>query len=311
MADKHWADISESTSTIGIRVMLAAHAIGGRYLFLPLLAPVIVFYFSFNTAARRAVRVYLQRLNRYNKATPAPTLSNCFRVFWRFGQALLDKFAVWQGDIQRDDVVIHQYEVVEQLRDSGQGAVILMSHLGNFEICHALSNASQGITLTVLVHTKHAQQFNALLKNVAGGSRVEILQVTEVDAAMAIRLAEKVNRGEFIAIAGDRVPINSRQVLQHQFLGETASFPKGPFILSAVLGKTVLMLNCLKQEGQYHIYFEQLWAGGSIARREREDFIQRLASGFVEQLQHYVLKAPYQWFNFFDFWRSPVEQKTP
>jgi predicted LPLAT superfamily acyltransferase len=98
-------------------------------------------------------------------------------------------------------------------------------------------------------------------------------------------------------------------VLQHDFLSQVANFPKGPFVLSTVLAKPVLMLNCLNQNGRYHIYFDQLWSGGHVPKRERDQFIESLAAAYVKKLQYYVVKAPYQWFNFFNFWHQASERK--
>lgn len=305
----HWADRGEKTSVWGVKLLLSAYAWGGKFLFLPLLAPVILFFYCSSAESRQGITTYLQNMHDANSSLPAATRWNGFKVFWAFGQTVLDKFSVWQGNIARHDVTVHNYDAIESLTKNGRGALLLMSHLGNFEICRALSRDNKTAKLTVLLHTKHAQQFNAILKEVSQDSSVELLQVSEVDAAMAIVLAERIGRGELIAIAADRVPVAGVSVFEMPFFNKMAPFPKGPFILSAILASPVLAINCVQESDGYHIYFKKLYEGGAVPRSQRNQFLHDLAAKYVDNLQERVSKAPFQWFNFFDFWQMPKRRK--
>ena len=112
-------------------------------------------------------------------------------------------------------------------------------------------------------------------------------------------------RGEFIAIATDRVSINNPEAtVSCNFLGEPASFPRGPFVLASVLLAPMLLLICIKQQGTYHMYFELLSEGNKVARSDRENFILQTAQTFAQRLEYYTCKEPLQWFNFYDFWHK-------
>ena len=304
MADEHWADIKESTNERGIHLLILAYRYLGKYVFKFMLMFVVCFYFVFDGRARQACEGYFVRLHNKNNALPGPSVANSFRLFWNFGLALMDKFSVWMGEISRDDVTMHGYEQMEALRESGQGAVILTSHLGNFEICHALSKPGQAGRLTILVHTKHAERFNKMLRRISGEDRVELLQVSEITAATAIRLSEKINAGELIAIAADRVPINSQAIVPVEFLGELAPFSTGPFILATALGAPVMMISCIKQEGRYNLYFDKLSEGGRLGRKERAKQLEQLSERFAHRLETLVQLGPFQWYNFFEFWNA-------
>jgi predicted LPLAT superfamily acyltransferase len=126
-----------------------------------------------------------------------------------------------------------------------------------------------------------------------------------MDAARAIQLSERLANGEFIAIAADRVPVsNPTAMINCEFLGEQASFPRGPFVLASILEAPIIMMICIKQHGIYHVYFEMLSEGGKIARSDREDFILHTAQIYTQRLEHYTCKEPLQWFNFYDFWHK-------
>jgi len=129
------------------------------------------------------------------------------------------------------------------------------------------------------------------------------VQVSDLDMSVAMQLSEKISAGQFIAIAADRVAINNTErCARLDFLGHPAPFPVGPFVLATALQAPVLTIHCIRQAGRYHIYFEYLWHGGGINRRNRQQQIDNLMQGYVQRLQHYCLQAPWQWYNFYPFW---------
>ena len=304
-SSKHWVDIAETATVIGIRILIFAYRIGGSPLFKICLFPVICFYFIFRDDSRQASKEYLKRAQKKAPQLPTVTWSLSFRHFWQFALILIDKFAIWTGKISHDKVVMHNYELFERLVQNKRGGIFAISHLGNIEICHALTQSQPGLKLTILHHTKHAEKFNRVLNQYTDNSDVQMIQVTDMDAAIAMQLSERIERGEFIAIAADRASINNpTATVSCEFLGESASFPRGPFILASVLVAPMLLLICIKQQGTYHMYFETLSEGNKVARSDREDFILQTAQTFARRLEYYTCKEPLQWFNFYDFWHK-------
>ena len=302
---KHWADISETTTVIGMRVLILVYRIGGTALFKVFLFPVICFYILFKNDLRKSSKEYLERVQKKATQLPAVTWSLIFRHLWQFGLAQIDKFAIWTEPKSLDKVVIHNEELLKQLIQNKQGGIFAVSHLGNLEICHALIQNKPGLKLSMLLHTKHAKKFNHILNQYRNNSAVKIIQVTDMDAAIAIQLSERIDNGEFIAIAADRVPVsNPTATINCEFLGEQASFPRGPFVLASILEAPIIMLICIKQHGVYHVYFEMLSEGGKVARSDREGFILHIAQIYTQRLEHYTCKEPLQWFNFYDFWHK-------
>lgn len=305
--NRHWAQISEAGALTGMRILLACFKLGGRPLFKLVLLPVIGYFFAFNRRARGYSMSYLERVIRCGGL---PNKSSRYwlsaRHFWSFGNALIDKFAVWMGQIPRAKVQIHNDDMIADLIAQRQGAVLLLSHLGNFEICRCLSGRHKNLRITVLMHTKHAQKFNQLMGEHATESQMDILQVTEITPATAMMLSERLERGEFVAIAGDRVAVNNPQnSLMVDFLREKAPLPIGPFTLAAILRAPLISLFCLREADGFHIYFEQLSAAVQMPRRARQEHLQQIAQTYAIQLEQHCLRQPLQWFNFFDFWQLP------
>lgn len=300
----HWSGVSEAGTVLGMRSLLLVYQLTGRWGFRLILLPVMAYYYLTQAGARQSSREYLYNLSQFCKGNSLP---HPFFHFMSFGEALLDKFLVWMGRIRRDDVVFHNIEGFKQLDQSHRGAVIVVSHLGNTEICSALAHQMPGLRLTVLVYTRHAEKFNSLMKRFNSSACIELLQVTEVTPATAMMLSERVDAGEIVVIAGDRTPVTGgARVSEVSFLGQQALMPQGAFILASLLKCPVYLMFCLKQKKQYHLYLELFSEKIRFSRKQRDEAITEVVQRYAGRLEFYCLKAPLQWFNFFPFWDKPT-----
>jgi hypothetical protein len=89
------------------------------------------------------------------------------------------------------------------------------------------------------------------------------------------------------------------------FLGEPAPFPLGPWRLAAMLERPVFFMAGLYLGGnRYRIHFEPLADFTGVPRGERDAAIRTAMQRYAARLTHYCRIAPYNWFNFFDFWQK-------
>ena len=104
-----------------------------------------------------------------------------FKQFIAFGEAVCDRFAVWQRKIRYEDLVIEDPDdIYSQVKRNERGQIFACSHLGNTEVCRALVSHHKDFRLNVLVHSKHAQAFNEALQK-AGADHIRLIQVTDLD----------------------------------------------------------------------------------------------------------------------------------
>jgi predicted LPLAT superfamily acyltransferase len=304
-APTHWSRIAESGMLTGMKMLLLVYRIFGRRGFSICLFPVMCYYYLVRKEARQASREYLSRIRPLLPAEQTTSLTS-LKHFLMFGEILLDKLLVWMGRITREDVVFETPDTITRMEQSGKGGIIVVSHLGNFEICNALAQEFPDINLTVLVYTRHAGKFNTLMKRVAGDVDVEIMQVTDMSPATIMIFAQKINAGGYIVIAGDRTPVTGQgRVSVVDFLGGQAPFPQGPLILAGLLKCPVYPMFCLKQGPQYHVYIELFGEDLKFHdRKARQQNLQDAVQEYAARLEYYCLKAPLQWFNFFSFWRN-------
>lgn len=307
VSTRHWAAINEVGFVAGMRLLFWVCRVFGRWPFRILLYPVLAWYVATKPRARHASKAYLARVGTYATAAAAPAnLAGVLRHFASFAENILDKMLLWGGLFDAADTSFFGVEQMLALIERGQGAVLVCSHLGNLELCRVLSRRRAGLRLTVLVHTRHAKAFNQMLAQLDPRSQLDLLQVTEMTPATAMLLSARVARGEFVVIAGDRVPVSPNpRVATASFLGQPAAFPVGPYVMAGVLQCPVYMLFSMRRNGGHEVHFELLRDSVSLPRKGRDEALAALVADYAARLEHHCIRAPLEWFNFYDFWHLP------
>jgi predicted LPLAT superfamily acyltransferase len=298
---RHWAHERERGTPVLMRLTAWAARTLGRRALRPLVATVVFYFYCFSPSARRSIAQYQQRLRQTGAAQGLPARGAVYGQFLAFAEAILDKFDVWQGRLTARDVQMQDpHDLHAQMR-GGRGQILVGAHFGNLEVCRALVERGGHLALNVLVHTRHAEAFNRLLAD-AGATRLRLIQVTELDAAVMLQLHERIERGEWLAIAADRIPVRGDRVVDVDFLGAPAPFPQGPWLLAALLKCPVNVLFCTKIGGRYRITLERLAECIELKRGQREAGVRHWAQRYADRLARECRDAPLQWFNFYPFW---------
>ncbi len=305
---RHWSSIGEQTFVGGMWLLYVLFRVSGRLPFRIVLYPVVLWYWFANRGAREASLEYLQRLEQATGALGhAPGRRDTMRHFLSFAETILDKMLAVGGRYRLDRIRFVGREAIDARVRAKQGALLVTAHMGCLEMCQASADATPGMKLTVLVHTVHAEQFNRMLERLSPGRGISLLQVTEISPATAVLLAERVGRGEFVAIAGDRVPIvaGRASAVQVPFLGHDAPFPTGAYMLAALLKCPLYSLCCIRQGDTHEVVFEPLAERVVLPRGDRLGACAVHAAAFARRIERQLARAPYEWFNFFSFWNQP------
>lgn len=306
----HWAQMGESTFVAGMWLLYQVHRFLGRWPFLLCLYPVVLYYWASRKVARQASMQYLQRVQAAQGSLGhVPTWRDNVHHFLVFAQVILDKTLAMTGRYRTERVRFEGRQPLVDCIQRGQGAVVATAHMGCIELCQCIALQRPGLKLNILVHTQHAERFNRLMTRLSPDSGVQLLQVSEFDAGMAMVLADKVASGEFIAIAGDRVPVHDSKTVQVPFLGHDASFPVGPYVIAALLKCPLYFMGCVHEGTGYAVEFVPLAETVKLPRAQRQQALEGYASAFAQQVERMLHQAPYDWFNFFPFWGQHSAEK--
>lgn len=297
----HWAHHQERGVPVLMRLTAWAARTFSRRAMRPLVAFIVLYFYCFGRGSRRSIADYQRRLRAYGAAAALPARRPVYGQFLAFADAMLDKLEVWQGRLTRQDITVQDPHGLHAQMNVGRGQILVGSHLGNLEVCRALIERAGGLTLNVLVHTRHAEAFNRLLSQ-AGASNLRLFQVSELDAGAMLRLNERIDRGEWLAIAGDRVPVRGARTVSIDFLGAPAPLPQGPWLLAGLLRCPVNILFCTKIDGRYRVRLERLADSVAWTRGQRDVQVRQWAQCYADRLAQECREAPQQWFNFYPFW---------
>lgn len=312
--EPHWAAQKERGSFALMKLTALALRHLGRRPMTPVLYLIVLYFFVFGRRARRNIRQYQTYLADWSgREELRPTTRRVFGQFMAFGESLLDRLDVWHGRLGPAQVELHDPAGVrDQLRQclhGGRGQILVCTHLGNLDVCRALAEMGEQVPLNVLVHNRHVAHFNQL-QSEAGDRQLRLLQVSEMDAALMLDLSQRLDRGEWLAIAGDRVPLNDGRRVNVDFLGHVAPFPQGPWLMAGLLRCPVNLMCCLKIDGRYQIRLEPFLDLPTWERGRREQAIAQWTQRYADRLAQLCLLAPQQWFNFYAYWPSIHQGET-
>ena len=309
-----WHQTEERGSEWGMRLLLGIYRFLGRSICRWLVYCVVTYFFLTSRRSRQASQQYLQRLYQTPGGDVAlgrpPGLRDTYRHFLEFGEATLDRFSAWLNDLGQHHIEFPGHDQFADAIGGGTGAVIIGAHLGNMEVMRAAVRVYPDIVINALFLTNNAQRYNAVLKAARTESQLNIIPVDDISVATINLLQDKINAGEVVALLSDRTTIGSPdRVSRIPFLGHEAPFPHGPFILASLLECPVFHVTCIRKGGmQYTVHMDKFADCLKLPRGQRLEALNNYIAQFARQLEQRCLLAPYQWFNFYDFWAdSPKE----
>ena len=266
------------------------------------LYPICTYYLIFARASRRASCAYLSRaLER-----PA-TLGDIFQNFLCFGSCILYRVFLLNDRIDLFDIHIHGEELVSNVLKRGGGCVLFGAHFGSFEVARAVGRRERNLPITLVMYEENARKIRAAIASINPHLSIDVIGLGTSSSMIAV--AERLEQGHFVGILPDR-SLGEEDQLLHAFLGHPAHFPRGPFRMAIMLGYPVLfMAGVYGGERRYDIFFEKLLDPASSptdkrpSRRGRSEQLEVVMYRYIDRLEYYCRMAPYNWFNFYDFWK--------
>ncbi|MBX2809563.1 MAG: hypothetical protein KTR20_13140 [Cellvibrionaceae bacterium] len=315
--EKHWSDVREAGTLLGIRLLLLLYRLCGRRFFSVLMYPVALYFMCFRPSARAASLEFLRTHARHfpKRWQQRPHYWHVLLHFKTFAEVILDKLLAWSIDIDGNEFIVAKPEVVDALMHDTRGQLIIGSHFGNLEYCRGFMQRYRDKVINILVYDRHSENFVNAMQRENPKARLHVYQVDEFDLATIIQLKQKTDRGEWVFIAGDRIPLTGvARTVEVEFLGKTAALPIGPYLLAKALACPVKLMFAYKDThwADTGIFFDVVPFAEQIvlARTQRQAQLGALAQQFASALEQHCGRAPYQWFNFYPFWAQHTPTST-
>ena len=292
-----WSDQAERGNRFALRLILWIALRLGRPAARAVLYPITLYFLVKARPQRLASRRFLTRV----LGRPAG-LFQVARHIHCFSATILDRVFLLGGRQEALAVRVHNDRLVSERVAAGQGFLLLGSHLGSFEILRALAVEQQQMPLKVLMDPKHNRLITAILDGLNPAVAGTVLPLGTPATMLAVK--ETLDAGGVVGLLGDRCAPGEPSV-SCRFFDSLANFPTGPLTLAAVTRVPVVLLFGLYRGGnRYDVYFEDLAERVELDPRDRRGSAQVWVQQYAGRLEHYTRLAPYNWFNFYDFWEG-------
>lgn len=296
---EHWSKHKERSNQFWLSLLAWSAVYLGRGFLRVLCIPIAFFFLLTAAEARRESQDYLARvLNR------KPKWRDTLKHFYTFALVSGDRLLFLAGRSQKFDLDIHGEELLKQYVKDKQGCLLLVSHLGSFDAMRVQGVEDGDIPVRVLINKQHNKAATEVVEKLNPKLAKDMIDASKPSSELVLQLHECLEQGDMVGIMADRAGINEK-VQYLDFLGDQAGFPVGPWQLGLVLKVPVLICFAVyKGKNRYSVHVEQVSFSRHTARANRQQVITENMELYVSRLEHYTRSAPFNWFNFYNFWQD-------
>ncbi len=296
---EHWQNRPEGGGRFAIWLIRTIALYGGRRLARWCLYPITGYFYLRRGPERRASAQYLQRVF----GRPA-TRWQVLRHIHCFAATIMDRIFLLAHGEQPFEFETQGLDLLDQRIDEGRGVLLLGSHQGSFEALRAVGARRPDMPLRVVLDKQKTPAMTELLEALAPEVGACVIDAAQDGTSIALAMAESCRAGAVVAMLADRG--RGHEVLRRaELLGKPAPFPVSPWLLAHTLRVPVVLCFGLYLGGnRYRLVFEPFSDRVEIPRHDRGPALDALITRYAQRLEHYIRIAPYNWFNFYDFWQD-------
>jgi hypothetical protein len=272
------------------------------------LHPISLYFLLFQGSAVRGSTRYLTQV--FGRP---PRWIERYRHVHAFASTVLDRVYLLQGRFSSFDIRVSGGKHYEAVAGDGRGVLFLGAHLGSFEVLRVLGEERRQLRVAMVMYEQNARRINATLRAIAPELELKVIALGRLESMLELR--DWLDSGASAGLLADRIapaqlggPRDTTVVLP--FLGRPAVFSDGAFRLAALLRRPMVFMVGLYLGGnRYDLRFlsvadfrERTRGPGAPAALEAA--VRAAMLRYIEILESLCREAPYNWFNFFDFWAT-------
>ncbi len=262
------------------------------------LIPIAAYYLVASPRSVRNSRRYLRRV-----LGPQPFWKWPFLIYGHFfslGMSLLDRSAMLMG---REDFSC-TYEGETNIADAlthGKGVILVSAHVGNWAAGgHLLQRLKTRVNIVALKND--VERIQRMFDRAFSDKGFHVL-ASSPDLSSSVTIMQALRSGEIVIFNGDRA-VEGAASAEATFFGDAADFPIGPYLLAAVTGSPVIHVFAMRDGiDRYRFFCSPARFIEKASRRKRDEEARTVAAEFAGHLESVLRKYPFQWYNFYPFWK--------
>ena len=301
----YWEQQRERSTRAALHLMIWAAGFFGRFIIRIVLYFIVGYFYLTSPRAVRASRNALRRLLQRE-----PTWRDVYKNFYCFAACTVDRLYLLKDRKHYFDVSVDRPDEVAQMTAQGRGCLLIVAHIGSFEPLRMMGTDQRKLPISILMDRKQGEMLVKLLERINPDFALQIIDAAQRGPELVLQLRDELRAGRMVCIMGDRAREDER-ALEVEFCGSTARFPEGPWALATALGVPVILgLGLYKGGHKYQACFELFAEQVTATRQTRTADLQRCAQQYAQRLEHYARLAPYNWFNFYDYWLDELQSTS-
>lgn len=185
---------------------------------------------------------------------------------------------------------------------SGRGFVMVTAHLGLYEVGSMLPAGTDTPHVHLVREPEIDPRAQAFIEeSVAGVESAHYTMHFQTGAPLfALTLAEALERGEVVAIQGDR-PRTGGKVVETELFGRPFTLPAGPAVLSRTVSVPMIPVFAIREgRRRFRLVFRP--PIHAPRTRNRDEDLRVATVQLARELEYGIRRAPYQWFVFRSLW---------
>ncbi len=306
-ATANWAQAPERSNVTALKMIAWVAIRCGRKAARLFLVPISLYYLFFSPMQSKNSRRFLARALGRDIGW-----ADGYRHIHTFASTILDRVFFLRQGVKPFKIAVHGHDALQAAAHEDPGAFLVGGHLGSFEVMRAVGDQLGGLNVAMVMYPGNAQMVSDVLRALAPDKPVPIIELGRMESMLAVR--DWLDEGGLAGMLGDRslhADPNHTRMLRLPFLGLETEFIDGPMRLAALLKRRVYFMAGLYLGGnRYEVHFKPLVDFRHIAGPAREAAIRAAVVLYVAELEAMARLAPYNWFNFHDFWHEDDPKYT-
>lgn len=227
-----------------------------------------------------------------------------FRQYQNFTTIHLDRFLA-----ERSGTTTFTSEGWDKIESviGGRGGVLLMSHLGNWEMAaQLLRRQKQDLKLLLYMGVKEKEGVERLQKQDLRSVGVTIIGAEEDGGSpfSAVEGIRFLQAGGLVSMTGDRVWRSDQRTVRVSFLGHDAFLPEAPYVFALVSGAPLFVFFAFRTgPNSYHFSTSDPIELRAQNREDRPAAIKQAAQHYADLLAENLRQHPFAWYHFDRFLR--------
>ena len=230
-----------------------------------------------------------------------------FRQFQNFTTIHFDRFL---SNTRTPHFHTASWPRLQQALDKG-GVILLMSHLGNWEMAAQLLKEQQpGVKMLLYMGVKAKEGLEGMQKEELQKAGITIIGEEQAGGSpfSAVEGVQLLRQGGIVSLTGDIVWRDEQRAVEVNFLGQRALLPEAPYIFALTSGSPIFAFFVFRSSAnKYNLYLSDAITIQVASRSQRRAAIQAAAQAYADELQTALRQHPYEWYHFDRFLLPPPE----